>query len=244
MPTIDFSSVLLAVMGAVLGGGAVWMATGRLRRGRRAESQLVVHSIAERIRAVGKFVALEVCAKEIATVSSGWAWLPPLLLSQARLAMIFNFEKQYYVDLTAVRPEHVTPIGPGRFRVQLPPLHGSLRLLDVNPYDIQNARVLGLLDVIPMTADRQREMMKRAQEQASELFRANDERYLGEARLSAERHLAALMALFGVEVEVSWTAAHEHPAADLLGAHSSPQPTLMPAPVDVRRARALAVSAN
>ena len=98
MPTFDLSSVLLVIMAAVLGGGAVWMATGRLRRARRAESQLVVHSIAERIRAVGKLVALEVCAKEIATVSSGWAWLPPLLLSQARLAMIFNFEQQYYED--------------------------------------------------------------------------------------------------------------------------------------------------
>jgi hypothetical protein len=206
---LDLSSVLLVGMALIIGGGAVWLATGRLRRARRAETQIVVHSIAERLRAVGKLVALEVCAKEIATVSTGWAWLPPLLLSQARLAMIFSFEKQYYVDLTAVKPDHVTPTGPGRFRVRLPSLRGQLRLLDVNPYDIQNARILGLLDVIPMTADRQREMMRRAQDQAAELFRSNDARYIGDARLSAERHLAALMDLFGVEVEVEWAEAPE-----------------------------------
>jgi hypothetical protein len=244
MPTIELSSVLLVTMAAVIGGGAVWMATGRLRRGRRAEATLVVHSIAERIRAVGKLVALEVCAKEIATVSSGWAWLPPLLLSQARLAMIFNFEKQYFVDLSAVKPEHVTPLGPGKFRVRLPALHGQLRLLDVNPYDIQNARVLGLLDVIPMTADRQREMMKRAQEQASELFRTNDDRYLGEARLSVERHLAALMDLFGVEVEVNWGEAPAPERAVVRAPEALPQAVPSPMVMGGRMARVLAAAVN
>jgi hypothetical protein len=242
MPTLDPSSILLVVMASFIGGAAVWFATGRLRRARRAEADLVVHSIAERIRAVGKLVALEVCAKEIATVSSGWAWLPPLLLSQARLAMIFNFEKQYFVDLSAVRPEHVTATGPGRFRVQLPALHGQLRLLDVNPYDIQNARVLGLLDVIPMTADRQREMMRRAQVQASELFRTNDARYLGEARLSVERHLAALMDLFGVKVEVIWDEAA--PEASPVPQASPAEPAAPALAIGGRMARVFAAAAS
>jgi hypothetical protein len=233
---LDPTPFILVAGGVMAGGlGAMWLGS-RWRRAWRGrwgarppalrEDRVVTQVIAERMQAVGKLVALEVHAKEIATATSGWAWLPPLLLSQARLAMIFNFEKQYYVDLTRVREEDVevlaeddgAPLGDrwhggapvadrrrlGRFRVTLPEIEGSLRLCDVTPYDIQNARVLGLLDVIPMTADRQRDLMKRAQAQAAELYGACDERYLRQARLSAERHLAALMEMFGVEVVVAW----------------------------------------
>ena len=104
-------------------------------------------------------------------------------------------------------------------------------MLDLTPYDIQNARILGLLDVIPMTADRQREMMRKAQQQAAELYQSNDARYLHEARQSIERHLKSLMELFGVEVEVAWTQA---PSACL---------TVEPAPIAPRLVRALADSA-
>lgn len=158
----------------------------------------------ERVRAVGKLVGLEVCAKEIATATSGWAWMPPVLLTQARLAMIFHFEKQYSVDLAAIGPEDIEEMGEGRFRVSLPAIQGNLRLLDVVPYDIQAAKVLGLLDLVSMTADRQKDLMRKAQQQAAELYGTNDERYLGAARLSVERHLRSLMELFGVEVEVRW----------------------------------------
>lgn len=226
---IDLTPFILIGGGMAVGGvGVLYLASrwrrlwrgGRAGRGRNRfrEDRVVTQVIAEQVQAVGKLVALEVFAKEIATASTGWAWLPPLLLSQARLAMIFNFEKQYFVDLTRVREEDVEVLEPGpaaggtpappRFGVTLPALEGSLRLIDVTPYDIQNARVLGLLDVIPMTADRQRELMKRAQAQAAELYQTNDERYLRQARLSAEKHLRALMEMFGVEVEVMWSEEH------------------------------------
>lgn len=208
MPFLGSTSIVIAVLGFVLGAGVLWLGTSKVRGfARRTRQDVVaVHTIAERVRAVGKLVGLEVCAKEIATATSGWAWLPPLLLSQARLAMIFNFEKQYTIDLSHVRPEDVSELGEGRYRIVLPAVEGHLRLLDLTPYDIQNARILGLLDVIPMTADRQRDMMRRAQQQAAELYQANDVRYLAEARRSIERHLKSLMDLFGVKVEVAWTA--------------------------------------
>ena len=155
-------------------------------------------------RTVGKLVGLEVCAKEIATATSGWAWLPPLVLSQARLAMIFNFEKQFTVDLSNIDSDDVRDLGTGRFVLKLPPIQGSLRLLDVIPYDIQSAKVLGLLDLVSMTAERQKDLMKKAQQQAAALYEANDERYLAQARFSVERHLRSFMDLFGVEVEVRW----------------------------------------
>lgn len=210
MPIPD-STLVLVLLALVGGGAAAWLLRGRFSRTPGQATMASVEVIAERVRAVGKLVGLEVCAKEIATASTGWNWLPPILLSQARLAMIFNFEKQYVVDLSRVGEREITPLGPGRFRVVLPPIEGQLRLLDVTPYDIQNARVLGLLDVIPMTAERQRELMKRAQQEAADLFRANDARYLRDARVSVERHLCSLMDLFGVRVEVAWSS--DEPAA-------------------------------
>jgi hypothetical protein len=200
------TSVVLAVVAFSFGGVVAWMLLSRLsgrgrpRRGDRARVETVV----ERVRAVGKLVGLEVCAKEIATATSGWAWLPPLVLSQARLAMIFNFEKQYSVDLSNISDDDVRDLGAGRFVLRLPAIQGNLRLLDVIPYDIQGAKVLGLLDLVSMTAERQKDLMKKAQQQAAALYETNDERYLAQARFSIERHLRSFMDLFGVEVEVRW----------------------------------------
>lgn len=198
---------ILMVIGAfVAGAGAVWLASRSLRRWgwSSREDRVVIHTIAERVRAVGKLVGLEVCAKEIATATQGWAWMPPLVLSQARLAMIFNFEKRYGVDLSGIALSDVRRRADGTFEVNLPPVDGALRLIDVVPYDIQNARVLGLLDVVPMTADRQKTLMARAQHEAAGILSANDERYAAEARASIERQLASLLSLFGVRIAVTW----------------------------------------
>ncbi|MEM1185004.1 MAG: DUF4230 domain-containing protein [Planctomycetota bacterium] len=170
----------------------------------KAPEQTEVRAVAERVRAVGRFVGLEVHAKEIATAKKGWNWMPPAILSQARLAMIFEFEKQYAVDLAAVRPTDIEELGEGRYRLTLPPIRGTLRLVALEPYDIQDGRVLGLLDVIQMNAERQAALMSDAQEQASSLFEKNETRYIAQASEAIETHLRALMALFGVDVEIEW----------------------------------------
>lgn len=199
-------TLVLAAIAFALGGVAAWFVIRRFQapRSRWREDRVGVQTVIERVRAVGKLVGLEVCAKEIATATSGWAWLPPILLSQARLAMIFNFEKQYTVDLSRIGPEDVEQLGEGRFRIALPPIEGSMRLIDVVPYDIQGAKVLGLLDLVSMTADRQKELMRKAQQEAAALYQANDAKYLAAARFSVERHLRSLMDLFGIDVEVVW----------------------------------------
>lgn len=229
--------MVVAALAFTLGGLVAWLVFSKLRRvlPRFREEKLLVQTVVERVRAVGKLVGLEVCAKEIATATTGWAWLPPLLLSQARLAMIFNFEKQYIIDLSGIGPQDVTELAPGRFRVVLPPVQGQLRLLDVTPYDIQNARVLGLLDVVPMTADRQRDLMRKAQQQASILYEENDAKYLAAARLSIERHLQSLMDLFGIEVEVAWASPMSAAPAELTPA---PVPQQPPVPAMPRLAAA------
>ena len=79
-----------------------------------------------------------------------------------------------------------------------------MRLMDVEPYDIQQGRVLGLVDVINMNAERQNELMKTAQQQAAELFEKNDERYEKQARDAIERQLQAIAKLFNGSLEIEW----------------------------------------
>lgn len=191
-------------IGATLAAGVVVTLVVIGRRAGRREPEVRAVAIADRVRAVGRLVGLEVRAKEIATSRSGCAWLPPLLLSQARLAMIFHFERQYYVDLARLGPEDVETSRPGLVTLRLALTAGEVRLTDVTPYDIQDGRVFGLLDVIPMNAERQKDLMSRAQQQAGVLFEASDVRYRQEARRSIERHLTALLELVGVSGEIEW----------------------------------------
>jgi len=183
----------------------LWVAWRVFWAGKKpSEDQITVLTIADRVRAVGKLVGLEVSAKEIATETRGLSWMPPLVLSQAKLAMIFHFEKQYFIDLSKLNNRDVEEIVPGHFKLRLPPIEGALRLREMTPYDIQDGRVLGLLDVIQMNADRQRELMQRAQRQASGLYESGETRYYNEARRSIERHVESLLALFGVHVDIEW----------------------------------------
>ncbi len=203
----DLFTMLVILAGALCLGGVLVFLTMRFFRSGQHKPQTTtdLRLITERVRAVGKLVGLEVHAKEIATAKRGWSWIPPILMTQAKLAMIFQFEKQYAVELGLVTQDHVEDMGSGRFRLTLPPIQGSLRLVDVVPYDIQQGRVLGLLDVIAMNADRQAELMKVAQQQAAELFDRSDERYSAQARDAVERQLRSLLGLFDVELEVLWS---------------------------------------
>lgn len=209
---------LLLAIAIGLGVGVVGTLAIRALIGRRAAEAPVrideVQVIAERVRSVSRLVGLEVSAKEIATARKGVAWLPPILLSQARLAMIFQFEKQYAVDLTRISPGDVENLTGMRYRLTLPAVEGTLRLIDVSPYDIQDGRVLGLLDVIQMNASTQKALMERAQEQAARLFETSDARYRSEARASVERQLKSLLGLFDAEVEIAWKDMACDPPAD------------------------------
>ncbi|MEM9166249.1 MAG: DUF4230 domain-containing protein [Planctomycetota bacterium] len=172
---------------------------------RRAnEATISLETITTQVRAAGKLVGLEVCAKEIATATKGWSWLPPLIMSPAKVAMIFQFEKQYAVDLSMVTPRDLTDFGGRRYQLILPPIRGQLRLTDVTPYDIQDGKICGLLDVFQMDAVAQGELMKRAQAQAAELFEEADQHFQEEARRSIESQLRALVTLFEAELDIAW----------------------------------------
>jgi len=202
-------SLMAIIVAGAFGCGAVitFLVMLLLRKRKKRHDprpQVRVQLITERVRSVGKLVGLEVRAKEIATATKGCSWTPPAILSKARLAMIFSFEKQYHIDLAELTSDHVAEESPGEYVVMLPPIRGSLRLTDMRPYDIQDGRVLGLLDVIQMNATAQECLMDEAQREASELFTANDARYQGEARSSIERQLRNLLGLFDVRVRFEW----------------------------------------
>jgi hypothetical protein len=212
----EFLLLLIALgFATIIGAGVVFYLVTVVKKGRRGGEvdAINLRMLTERVRAVGKLVGLEVHAKEIATATKGFNWLPPIVLSQAKVAMIFQFEKQYAVELGALDERDVEETGPSRFRVTLPPIVGSLRLMDVEPYDIQQGRVLGLVDVINMNAERQNELMKTAQQQAAELFEKNDERYEKQARDAVERQLHAIAKLFDGSLEIVWreSATREQP---------------------------------
>jgi hypothetical protein len=216
------------IVAAMLGGGltafafALLWIFARFRRRTTKPPTVTVETIAERVRGVGKLVGLEVFAKEIATATSGLSWMPPLLISQARLAMIFAFRKQYFVDLTRLDEADIEPMVDGRFSVRMPAVEGDLHLIDVTPYDVQDGRVLGLVDVIPMNAMRQGTLMQAARGQASELYERNDDKYLTDARRSIERHLKALLRLFDVEVELHWPESSRSPREPVRDIGASP----------------------
>lgn len=208
---------------ALLAGGLLVALVFALRR--KAASAPVTFDeaqvMAERVRAVGKLVGLEVHAKEIATSTKGWSWVPPLLLSQAKVAMIFHFDKQYYVDLSRLTAIDIDQITPGRYRVRMPEVEGTLRLSDLTPYDIQAGRVFALFDVIQMTASTQKELIRAAQQQAAALFQENEARYRGEAERSIENQLRTLLGFFDAEVEFVWPGRSSVPAlpeVELVGA--------------------------
>lgn len=217
---MDFILLAIALFfAAVIGAGVVFWIYSALKRGRKGADidKVTLRMLTERVRAVGKLVGLEVHAKEIATATKGWGWVPPIFLSQAKIAMIFQFEKQYAVELGSLTESDVTDLGDRRFRIELPPIVGSLRLMDVEPYDIQQGRVLGLVDVINMNAERQNELMKTAQHQAGELFEKNDDRYEAQARDAIERQLHAIAKLFDGELEIRWqTQATRHAQPELV----------------------------
>lgn len=198
---------LIIALSLALGGAVIGALVFFLRRkGEGAPIQVLATDIvAERVRAVGKLVALEVHAKEIATTTKGWGWLPPIVLSQAKIAMIFSFDKQYFVELGRLKQEDVVETDPGKFRVRLPAVEGALRLADVRPYDIQAGRLLGLLEVIPMSAQTQGALMTAAKEQAGELFARSEARYADEAKRAVARQISSLLNLFGAEVEIEWS---------------------------------------
>jgi len=235
------TELILLIAGIAIGIAALWLMRRAFARNSTSHTTIETTTVVDRVRSVGRLVGLEVSAKEIATSTRGLPWLPPAILSKARLAMIFQFEKQYAIDLSLIEPEHVRRTRSGVWKVTLPAIDGALRLVDVTPYDIAAGKVLGLFDVIPMDAGAQKHLMCAAQEQASSIYQENESRYMTEAQRSIESQLTALLSMLGVEIEFDW-AEREDAAVAEAPIERSPSPKPTPA-VIAAAAKRLRISA-
>ena len=235
------TELILLIAGIAIGIAALWLMRRAFARNATSHTTIETTTVVDRVRSVGRLVGLEVAAKEIATSTRGLPWLPPAILSKARLAMIFQFEKQYAIDLSMIEPEHVRRTRSGAWQVTLPAIDGALRLVDVTPYDIAAGKVLGLFDVIPMDASAQKHLMCSAQEQASSIYQENEPRYIAEAQRSIESQLTALLSMLGVEIEFDWA---ERDEQDVVEARIERAPANKPTPaVIAAAAKRLRISA-
>jgi len=206
------TELILLTAGIAIGIASLWLARRAFTRNASSHTTIETTMVVDRVRSVGRLVGLEVSAKEIATSTRGLPWLPPAILSKARLAMIFQFEKQYAVDLTRIDEGDIRRSRTGAWLVTLPAIEGALRLADITPYDISAGKALGLFDVIPMDAKAQKQLMCSAHEQASSIYAENEPRYTVEAQRSIESQLTALLSMLGVEVRFQWSEGEESTA--------------------------------
>ena len=198
------TELILLFAGIAIGGAALWLARKAFAGNATSHTTIETTTVVDRVRSVGRLVGLEVSAKEIATSTRGLPWLPPAILSKARLAMIFQFEKQYAIDLSRISLDDVRRSRSGVWTVTLPPIEGVLRLADITPYDIAAGKALGLFDVIPMDAKAQKQLMCSAQEQAASVYAENETRYTAEAQRSIESQLTSLLSMLDVEIRFDW----------------------------------------
>ena len=232
---------LIGILAVASMAAAAGFYTARLifRRGRRAgrnKPRVTCRGVTQQVSAVGRLVALDVNAKEIATATSGPDWLPPALLTRAKVALVFHFERQYALDLNALEAEDIVRLSPGRVRLRPPPIRSRTTLVDLEPYDIQSGKLFGLLEIIPMNAARQRRLMAAARESACTLSDADEQSHIALARASAEREIRRALQSLGLAVEFDWSRSvveRSEPAA-AVEPIADPEPVAPLAPQPIR----------
>jgi len=206
MTTLLFSivivqSVALAVAGVIL--FLKWKGVGKVER------EIDVHRIVERVRSVGKLVGFEVLHKEIVTEIEKLKWTPRMLVTPARVAMIFYFEKQYFIDLLKLSESDIEEIRPGLYQLTIPPLDGDFCVRQMEAYDIQSRKVVGMFDATGIDENRFNQLMERAREEAEKLYDKQADRYELQARESIARLIKGLFDRFDGRARRRWCRAAE-----------------------------------
>ncbi len=134
-------------VGAGLAVGLLW--AFRRGKGGSAAPAVQVHSSIEELRSVGDLVVFKVVTKEIVTAAEHWfgetgkkflRWL----ISEKKMAMIFEFEINFRYDLR--KPEfEIVPQGDARYLLRMPPCLYDIYIRDVSFYDEQQSRLLDWL---------------------------------------------------------------------------------------------------
>ncbi len=228
---MDLLTVLIiAAVAALIGAGATfWLQ----RRFRARPSIVTTHSVVERIRAVGKLTGLEVSTKEITTqTKASWKWVPRLVLSPARMALIFNFERHYFVELSELGEESVRKRSPREWEITLPALRNEFIFRGIEAYDIQAGRLLGLA-VDSLDAPTHNLLIEQAREESKKVFDRQDRAYRQQAMQVIAHQLRSLLAMFQIDVTVRFAGADSPEATGpMIGMGSeSPTATALPASV-------------
>lgn len=133
--------LVLLLVGAAGGAFLVWS-----RKRKTAAPEVTIYSTIQQLRSIGQLSVFKAVTKEIVTETDhSWgafgkkylSWV----LSQKKMAMIFEFEIDFRYDLR--RPEfQVTENGPGAYTLALPPCFYEVHIRDIRFYDEQGAKFM------------------------------------------------------------------------------------------------------
>jgi len=135
-------AVILVLAGAAAGGVAVYFR----RKKPKSAAEVSIYSSIQQLRSIGQLSVFKAVTKEIVTETDhSWgnfgkkylSWV----LSQKKMAMIFEFEIDFRYDLR--RSEfQVSETGPSSFKLTLPPCFYEVHIRDIKFYDEQGSKLM------------------------------------------------------------------------------------------------------
>jgi hypothetical protein len=176
------------------------------RRGKKSgpRGDVHIHPSIEQLRSVGELVVFKMITKEIVTAADHWfgqwgkryfTWL----LSEKKMAMIFEFEIDFRYDLRS-RDFVIEQTGEGEYRLGMPKCFYDIHIRDVSFYDEQSSKLLPWLipDLLnrafgPGFSESDKNMLKEeAKQQASHIAGDFVDKLRSEVQGSARQTLETL----------------------------------------------------
>jgi len=137
------------LIGAIVGVAAavaVFVVFKRRAKTARPRGEVHVYPSIEELRSVGELVAFKMITKEIVTAADHWfgQWgrrYLNWLLSEKKMAMIFEFEIDFRYDLRS-NDFVIEQTGEGEYRLGMPKCIYQTHIRDVSFYDEQSSKLL------------------------------------------------------------------------------------------------------
>jgi hypothetical protein len=199
-----------ALAGFTAGIIAVLLFRRRGQKGLRG-ADVHVHASIEELRSVGELVVFKMITKEIVTAAEHWfgdfgrrylTWL----LSNKKMAMIFEFEIDFRYDLRS-NEFIIEQTGQGEYRLRMPKCFYQTHIRDVSFYDEQSSKLLPWLipDLLNRAfgpgfteADKNR-LKEEAKQQAGLMAKSFVDKMRSEVQSSAKQTLETLARAFGAD---------------------------------------------
>ncbi len=202
------------LIGAAVGcAAAIVVALVLRKRGKTSgpRGDVHIHPSIEQLRSVGELVVFKMITKEIVTAADHWfgqwgkryfTWL----LSEKKMAMIFEFEIDFRYDLRS-RDFVIEQTGEGEYRLGMPKCFYDIHIRDVSFYDEQSSKLLPWLipDLLnrafgPGFSESDKNMLKEeAKQQAAHIAGDFVDKLRSEVQGSARQTLETLGKALGAE---------------------------------------------